>query len=268
MGVVKPPLTRRSRCDRWGERVPGRPLRQADTDALCHRLYPPPACANHFFFRIQPTTPGVALPLPSACAGGPPIMRVTGMLLFRRSPGRPRAARPPAASGRPRRRPGHGCPWLIPPRPIPAIDRPGGSGSARRRITGTQFNGDVMDHAILSAGCLSPVINVAGCCSGIAGPHGGQAAIGGRFFPAFPPSGSSPATHGMPPGGRLAWLAPRPLAGCHGRWAGPSPCSGAAVPPGHGLGQRTHNGAVDAIDAVASCPGCRACPAIVPFSII
>ena len=198
----------------------------------CATGYIPHQHALTTFFSHQPTTPGVALPLPSACPDGPPIMRVTGHAPV---PGVPDAAGGTARGVRPTAAPAGPRAPVIPPRPIPTIDGPGGSGSARRRIIRTQLNGDVMGQAIFICGFPCRRLLMRPDAAGNSQTTRRPAAIGGALS-GFPALRFRPRRSGVPPGGRPAWLTRLArLVGFHGRWAGLSPCSGPAVPRGHGL---------------------------------
>ena len=153
--------------------MPGGLLRQADTGALCHRVYPSPVCASdapmcasHFFRTAN--TPGATLLLPSACPGEPRVMHVPGTLLLpasypgvlsRRPEYRRRRTRAPVATA-PRR---GGLPpaaraaaeSAAPSRAIPASPGSRGPGPACRRITGAQSNGGVMGRGLFICKALA-----------------------------------------------------------------------------------------------------------------
>ena len=166
MGAAKPPLTIPGPTWLLGERVPGGPLRQANTGALCHRLYPSPVCPNHIFLCMRQQPPGPHCP----CRQPAPVTRRScacpGILLLPPpAPGVPDAtgAPPPhrvaASAPGPRRCPRHP---RHPSGAIPAIhgsrDRPSLPSYYRRAIE-WRCNG----HVFLSA-ALPPIIDAAGFC--------------------------------------------------------------------------------------------------------
>ena len=83
--------------------MPGGPLRQVDTGALCHRVYPPPVCGDHFFSHLA-TTSGPRCPCHqrAPAIGGSCVCYGT-LRVSRRSPTGP-AAEPGGPDSR--RRPG------------------------------------------------------------------------------------------------------------------------------------------------------------------